>query len=376
MGFADIPPYVERLLTGEGTALPGLPERADRVVTILLDAFGMAFLERYGDRHPFLKRLLSDGALCELESQFPSQTTAHITTMHTGLPVQRHGLYEWNVYEPSLERVITPMRFNFAGEREGDTLHGAGFDPRDLLGPEPTLYQRLAAAGVVSLVYQPARFSPSSYDDGVIRGGDLRPYESLAAAVGEAVRSVRALDRGYAYVYFDAIDITGHVSGPASADFTATVGYALDAIEAALVDASGPDTLLLLTADHGQVDVDPAQTLWLDELHPPLAELGLRPAGSARDVFLHVPEDQVAATVAALSPHTEVHATEDLLAADAFGPGPGPRFLERVAPVVVLPPDGRMAWLRWAADMAVNFRGHHGGRTPAETRTYLAAMWL
>jgi hypothetical protein len=376
MGFADIPLYVERLLTGDGPALPGLPERADRVVLVLLDAFGMAFLERYGDRHPFLRRLLGDGSLCELRSQFPSQTTAHITTMHTGLPVQRHGLYEWNVYEPALGRVITPMRFNFAGEREGDTLLAAGFDPRDLLGTEPTLYERLAGAGVVPLVYQPARFSPSSYDRGVIRGGDLRPYESLTDAVREAVRSVMALDHGYAYVYFDAIDITGHVSGPSSPDFTATVDYALDALEAALLEVSGPDTLLLLTADHGQVDVDPAATLWLDELHEPLARLDLRPAGSARDVFLHVPDEEIEATIAALAPHTEVHATADMVAAGAFGPDPGPRFLERLASVCVLPPDGRMAWLRWAADPSQNFRGHHGGRTPEETRTYLAAMWL
>src|SRR4051794_20557447 len=230
MGFADIPPYVEHLLTGNGTPLPGLPERADRVVLVLLDAFGMAFLERYGDRHPFLRRLLGDGQLLELQSQFPSQTTAHITTLHTGLPVQRHGLYEWNVYEPSLGRIITPMRFNFAGEREGDTLGREGFDARDLIGTEPTLYQRLAAAGVVPLVYQPAAFSPSTYDTGVIRGADLRPYETLTDAVHQAVRSEMALEHGYAYVYFDAIDTTGHVSGPSSADFTQTVMYALDAI--------------------------------------------------------------------------------------------------------------------------------------------------
>jgi hypothetical protein len=93
-------------------------------------------------------------------------------------------------------------------------------------------------------------------------------------------------------------------------------------------------------------------------------------------VFLHVPDEDVASTIAALAPHTEVHATADLLAEGAFGPDPGPRFLERLASVCVLPPAGRMAWLRWAADMAQNFRGHHGGRTPEETRTYLAAMWL
>jgi len=52
------------------------------------------------------------------------------------------------------------------------------------------------------------------------------------------------------------------------------------------------------------------------------------------------------------------------------------RLLERLATVCVLPPPGHMAWLRWASDLARDFRGHHGGRTPEETRTYLAALEL
>ena len=142
---------------------------------ILLDAFGSVFLERFGD-HP----LLRDISVCPLPSQFPSTTAAHITTMHTGLPVLEHGIYEWNVYEPSLDRVITPLRFSFAGDRDGDTLRAAGVDPRDLVPADPCLYERLAAQGVVSLVYQPDAFSPSTYDSAVIRAADIRPYRDLA----------------------------------------------------------------------------------------------------------------------------------------------------------------------------------------------------
>ena len=51
---------------------------------------------------------------CEIEpvaSQFPSTTTAHLTTLSTGLPVEQHGLYEWRCYEPSLGVVIRPLLF-------------------------------------------------------------------------------------------------------------------------------------------------------------------------------------------------------------------------------------------------------------------------
>jgi predicted AlkP superfamily pyrophosphatase or phosphodiesterase len=357
--FAAIPGYLERLLTGGGETLPGLPDRADRVVLVLLDAFGTVFRERFA-AHPLVKRL----TVCELESQFPSTTAAHVTTMHSGLPVERHGVYEWNVYEPSLDRVVTPLRFSFAGDRDGDTLRGH-FDPRDLVPAEPCLYERLAAHGVVSLVYQPDVFSPSTFDSAAIRAADIRPFRDLADGLRDALRSVAALERGYAYVYFHAIDLVGHLSGPSSDDFADAVRLALDAVEAALAEA-GDDTLVLLTADHGQVDVDPARTIWLDELHPPLAGMRLRPAGSARDVFLHV--DDPDAVIAALSPHLEAVRAETL-----FG-DIGPRLADRLADVCVLPPPGRMAWLRSAPDFAVRFRGHHGGRTPEETQTYLAMV--
>ena len=96
---------------------------------ILLDAFGRRFLERHAG-HPFLRRL----EVTEIASQFPSTTTAHVTTMHTGVPVGTHGLYEWNVYEPSLDEVIVPILYAPAGEKGPDGLRGSGVGIGDIGG--------------------------------------------------------------------------------------------------------------------------------------------------------------------------------------------------------------------------------------------------
>ena len=238
-----------------------------------------------------------------------------MTTLHTGLPVGLHGLYEWNVYEPALQRVITPLRFSFAGDAEPDTLVASGFEARQLLAEAPTFYERLGASGVASFVFEP--FGPTTYSLLVTRGAELRRYGKLGDGVRAAAEALGLVDRGYALVYFPGIDAAGHVHGPSSPEFAAASTAALDAIDRALARASGLS--VLLTADHGQVDVDPARTIWLDELHPPLADLPLRPAGSARDVFLHVPEDDVEATLQALGPHVEVHRVEEMVDAGVFG---------------------------------------------------------
>jgi hypothetical protein len=363
--FADLPSEVERRV------LDGA-----RVVVVLLDAFGRRFLDRYGEGHPFLRRMLADGEVVDLVTQFPSTTAAHVTTMHSGQPVGAHGIYEWNVYEPSLDRVITPLRFSYAGDREGDTLRSSGLDVRSLLPPERTFYERLGSAGAEAFAFQPAHFSPSTYDSAALRGCSLRPYAHLPDGLAGAAEAVRGLSSAYAYVYFDAIDATGHMCGPSSREFDDTVRYALDALEAALPLFAG--TQLVVTADHGQVDVDPERTLWLDELWPPLGEmLTQRPAGSARDVFLHVAQGRVEEVVSGLSDalgeDAVVLEVADMVTLGLFGEV-GPRLLARLADVCVLPSADRMAWLRSAADMQRRFRGHHGGLDPQETSTWAGTL--
>jgi hypothetical protein len=359
--FADIPVTVERLLTGG--------ERS-RVAVVLLDAFGRRFRERHA-AHPFLRRL----PVTPVTSQFPPTTTAHVTTMHTGRPVGAHGLYEWNVYEPALDAIVTPLRFSYARDDEPDTLRGSGLDPAALLDGD-TLYQRLAAAGVPSTVLHPNSFSPSTYDGVATAGARLRPFGTLAEGVDALLDALR--EPGYAYLYWDRIDAMGHRHGPDSREFDDAAVAALDTLERGL--RAVPGALLMITADHGQVAVDPARVDYLDELWSGLpALLRHRPAGSGRDVFLHTVAGAAAEVVAGLAerlgPRAEVHAVADLVAAGRFGTA-GPRLRARLADVCVLPAPGRTAWLRSAADASQRFRGHHGGLHPDEMETWVGALEL
>jgi Type I phosphodiesterase / nucleotide pyrophosphatase len=331
---------------------------------VLLDAFGRRFLERHA-AHPFLRRL----AVTELATQFPPTTTAHVTTMHTGRPVGEHGLYEWNVYEPSLGEVVTPILNARAGTGR-DTLDG---DPR-VFRDGDTLYERLAVAGVSSTVLHPAAFSPSTYDGVFAAGARLRPFVDLAEGVPAFFDALEA--GGYAYLYWDRIDAMGHVHGPASREFDAAALAALDALEAGL--RSVPGALLFVTADHGQVAVDPARVDFLDELWPGLVPLlAQRPAGSSRDVFLHTaePEEVAAGLAERLGDRAQVRLVADLVAEGLFG-AVGERLRARLADVCVLPAAGRTAWLRSAEGIAQSFRGHHGGLHPDEVETWVGALEL
>jgi hypothetical protein len=146
-----------------------------------------------------------------------------------------------------------------------------------------------------------------------------------------------------------------------------------------------PGTRLLVTADHGQVDVDPARVDALDALWPPLVEhlrrdgrgRPLPPAGSARDCFLHVARGRAAEVAAALAhrleDRAEVRVVDELVADGLFGTA-GPRLRARLGDVCVLPAPGRMAWLAAFPGPERHFHGHHGGLTAAERDTWLGTL--
>jgi hypothetical protein len=328
--FAGLPARIE-----------ALTREHERVALILLDAFGMKFVRRHA-AHPLLQRLEIE----PLASQFPSTTTAHLTTLYTGLPVEQHGLYEWRIYEPLVGDVIRALPFL------GSDDAPIPAEPREIV-PRPSFYERLE---VPSTVLQPAHIWPSRYGSAAFSGATVLPFKSLA----EGVRQLGT--PGFSYLYWDAIDAAGHQHGPSSAQFDAAAIDALTTIDTALPE----DTLLLITADHGQVDVHPDR---LDELDVIWPELALRhpPAGSARDCFLHVHEpervrDELAAR---LGERAEVRLARELF------PAIGPRLEERLGDVCVLPAPGRMAWLRAFPSHERRFRGHHGGLTEDESDTWL-----
>jgi hypothetical protein len=284
------------------------------------------------------------------------------------MPVTEHGLYEWNLYEPSLDAVIVPFLFARAGEKPG-TLLQEGFDVQHL-SPGPSLYRRLERDGIRSATFGPDRIAGSPFGAVALDGSSTHPFPDLATGVREFAAAMADPEGPhYATLYWDIIDATGHLHGPSSPEFDAAIREALDAMEP-LTRLEG--VTVLFTADHGQVDVAPDRVDYLDEVWPELRShlTQDRPAGSARDVFLHVrePETVIAELSARLRNRADVRPAASLF--DTVGD----RLAARLADVVVLPADGREAWLRSAAGVEQHFRGHHGGLHPDETQTYLAEL--
>jgi hypothetical protein len=381
--FDQLPATIERLLTGatDGPALeePLLRERHERVVLVYLDAFGWTFLERHSG-HPLFARAPADGLLLQLTSQFPSTTTAQVTTIHSGLTVAEHGLYEWHVYEPSLDRLITPLLFSFAGDSGRGTLSGH-LDPDELF-PTTSFYGALAEHGIRTSVVLPAAIAPTAPNLALLRGTDVRSFDDPERAFAVAAEALAGGSR-HIHLYVETIDTLMHAVGPDDPLADAAIRVLLDA----LADTAFPrGTLVMLTADHGMSPVDPARTVYVNELWPELArhlETGadgkpLAPAGSCRDLFLHVLPEHVAEVRDGLGERlgdlAEVVAVEELVAEGIIAE-PSARLRRRLANVVVLPRHGEAVYWREPGRFDQHLHGQHGGLSPQEMEIPLAA-WV
>lgn len=388
--FSDIPGFIRSLLVGgESSALrpesfERLPQRYQTVLLLFIDAFGWRFFEQTADRYPFLQRFVRQGSVSKLTSQFPSTTAAHVTALYTGQPVGQHGVFEWQYYEPLLDAIVQPLPFTFAGEKQPEALRATGVTGEAIL-PRNEFVRGLRAAGVNVVVSQPGLLNGSTYSQMISQGAVTLPYKTQPETlVNLGIAMDEAEGPALFSLYLPQIDAICHDYGPDSMQLEAEMDACFAGLESWFrrEQARGrSDTLLMLTADHGQVSVDPDTVVYLNT-RPEFADLKpmlrtnrqgqvLAPAGSPRDMFLYVQPDRIEEARGLLSTllagKAVVARTGDLVAEGYFGPPPfSPNFLPRLGDLVILPFEGESVWWHEKDRFEMKFYGHHGGLTAGE----------
>ena len=392
--FADIPGYVLQLLTtqksGEqpSSALspdgwPASGARFRRVITLFVDAFGWRFFDRFQD-HPLLRRIALAGSVTKLTSQFPSTTSAHVTTLYTGEAVGQHGVFEWFYYEPRLDAVIAPLLFSYAGDDGRETLVNAGVDGAAIL-PAGQMSPRLARQGVRTYLLQPREFARSTYSTQLSAGARVIPYITVAESLAQVTQVMQNID-GPAWItdYIGSYDAVCHLHGPDRPQSDAELDALLTLIERWLVrDILGrfDDTLVMIIADHGMVETDINSMLYIDQsplfgrLRPLLrtTERGdiVAPGGSCRDFFLYAQPDHLdeahSLVATMVGERGDVRRVDAMIEQGYFGlNGVSEHFRSRVGNLIVLPYAGNGIY--WFGDGRFRQRywGNHGGLTPQE----------
>lgn len=331
----------------------GLPV-VQRVCVVLVDGLGLELVRERAGHARFLRSRLH--ATRALTTGYPSTTATSLGSFGTGRPPGATGLLGYTVRNPVTGRLANLVSWT-------------GLDPAPAWQREPALLGVAAAAGVAVSSVGPARFAGSGLTLAVLGGGRYVPAESLDARVDAAVDALRAPGRSLVYLYWGDVDKAGHHHGWRSAEWADALTE-LDAGLAALARRLPAGTLMLVTADHGQVDVD--HDLLVDVATTPALAAGVAlVAGEPRATYVHLedPGDAAAARERwqdVLGDLAVVRTGEEAVAAGWFGP-----VAEHVRPIVgdlVVAARGVAGVVdtRTQTAESVRLRGMHGSLTSGE----------
>lgn len=351
------------------------------VILLVLDGFGYDdWLRSISDRNLF-QAVTEKGLVFPITTVFPTTTAAALTTLSTGLTPQEHGLPEWYVYMKELDMIVTTLPFSPMGEGGRDTLVGKA-DPSILLSAD-TVHSSFANSGVDSISLLPAPITRSTYTKLSLKGSRIVPYYSLADFAVTLRKQLRTREKKtFIYAYWDSIDSSAHVYGPSSDETRAEISSFSSVMKneflGRLDRASAEKTLLLITADHGQIDVSPQDTVYLNR-YPRIVSSFKRsrrgrailPSWSPRDAVLYLKEDMIDLVQAALSEALEQKALvlkiDEAIKMGLFGINkPGRRFLDRAGDLLILPRKKNLIWYEHTKGKLFDLLGVHGGLTKSE----------
>jgi hypothetical protein len=358
--ICDVLPAAAALLSADGAVdALGVTERVGdvrRVAVVLVDGMGWHLLPELAADAPLLASVLAGdaGRLDELICTFPSTTPTSLASLSTGVAPGQHGILGFTVTIPGTDRVLNHIQWR-------DDPPAAQWQP------VPTWFERLQQAGVGARAVLPAAFLGSGLTEAAYRGAQFVAANNDDDYAQLVIDQLRATP-GFVYAYTAVLDTAAHVFGIGSAEWHAAGAY-VDALLTRLVEALPPDAALLITADHGGLNVPEHQRIDLD------ADSGLSAgvrvvAGDPRVRYLHIEpgaaSDVIAAWSELLDGRAEVRSRDDAVAAGLFGPV-RPDHLPRIGDVVVscLGDTAVLASAHEPPEVA-QLVGFHGAATPAE----------
>ena len=310
----------------------------EKAMLVVIDGLGHVQLRAHSGHARFLSPKSKP-----LVSGFPTTTASALASLATGASAGKHGIVGYDAFVPGV------------GVRNQLRGWGADMDPR--VHQRSQLLWRDGCAVVAE-----AKHRSSGFTEAVLRGAEYVGHDRLHDRVEAA--NATAASKQLTYLYLPELDRLGHAGGVSSDAWVSK----LEEIDALLADlaAANPEVGIIVTADHGMVDVPQEKHVMIDRREvPPLLDTAGEPRG--RQLRLHDPRDADAAArelADALGKTAWVVTREELVESGWLG-SVDAEVLPRLGDVFVLS-RGRHAHYFDETDAARGMVGQHGSLTDDE----------
>lgn len=223
-------------------------------IVILVDGLGVENLKFRAGHAPFLNRALEFSK--PIDSMFPSTTATCLTSLLTGFSVGEHAIIGYSVFDRRLGRPV-------------NLLTGWNQDVR------PTDYfsgQSIAAmsksANIPTYSCGPAEYAATGFTQLNNAAADYQPAKSISDRIDAVLKTLTRPGKSLSYLYIPELDQAAHSFGSESEQWLRRLEE-VDFEIKRLVSKIDASTGVLLTADHGIVDVKPESQIFLDAIDGP-----------------------------------------------------------------------------------------------------------
>jgi hypothetical protein len=395
--ISNIPSTILNLLEAQKTQGP-LTNRIkidqkniNKVVLLVVDGFGFNQFLNHQKQNRFLKSLSEAGEVFPLTSVYPSQTTNALTTLNTGLTPQEHGLFEYFIYLKEVG-IVNALRFERIGSKVRSKLIQQGYDPK-MMFSGMNIQQKLLTQGIGAFTHMNELNAANACTKLVFEGSTIvSAYKNADAIVKLRKQLEKTSGAAYFFVHLETLDTISHEYGPGSEEYNAELQVITYLLQKELIEKisqqAANETVLLLTADHGGVQVNPQEAVYLGLDSEPLvnSQLGMDrkrilPTGSPRDIFLHIKDQKLQQTKNALTEKigdkAHIMETKQAVESGLFGLGKASdAFLERAGNLLILPYGKETVWFEHRSGRRINLLGQHGGLHHDEMLVPFAATKL
>ena len=357
---------------GLRTALP--LDGVETIVIFVIDGLGQGQLERHiadGDA-PTLKSLLELGQHQTLTSVFPSTTMAAMTAIYTGSAPARSGWLGFTLWLEEVQAVVQMIE-------QVDIATNTVLENRDFLRAVPNLASRLERAGVNCFAVQPSEYRGGWLDEWYWQGAVRSGYITANTLPSAAVDALTVEGRKYVMVYCPDYDTVCHKYGPSSSHAGDEISATDHALERLLRQIPGDGkTLLLVTADHGQKDLQASKTVKLEQDAAFMNLLVGPPAGERVSRTFRVKPGAMSEVKDRLVSYCDWIDSSVAWDNGLYGGLPlQETFRNRVGDLIALPRDGaQMLYTYPGHQVSRSHLGSHGGLSEAEMRVPLLSIRL
>lgn len=319
-GGACLTSIVPSLLSADPAARDWMPEpvrEAPQVVLLVLDGLGWEQLQAGAALAPVLASMVGGS----ITSVAPTTTATALTSISTGLAPAEHGVVGYRVRVGSRE-VLNVLRWRT----------GSG-DARSVI--DPVSFQPHPPFGATSPpVVTKAEFADTGFTSAHLAATRLNGWRLPSGLVVEVRRLLRE-GEPFVYAYYDGIDKVAHDRG--FGEYYDAELASVDRLVGDLAAVLPPGAALVVTSDHGQVEVEGPGIALAPEL---AADVDMQ-SGEGRFRWLHArpgTAGRMAATAADLYGDVAwVRTRQEAVDEGWFGGTPSAEIQHRLGDVALVP---------------------------------------